>query len=268
VISCLTAGAFSQHHHGVTKMCKWCEHSHSEECHSYEKCPDEQCSVEVRILDNGVKSWKYGCSGHHECENPVNVLNVLGKRQPGHHHEGQLVCLECCDTNLCNKDLCSNFKHTTTTTSTTTTTTAAPVTQKPTQPPTDAPTTVQPACHNDEAVFQCSELDKYNFCTDTSSVAYAIAHDHCAKYCGFCGPNATVTDMPAPIDVTDIVNIVTQGPVVMTSVAQVACVDVEDPTLSCQELRNLGFCAPGSGTGHTFAELRCPKTCNLCDGDQ
>lgn len=64
------------------------------------------------------------------------------------------------------------------------------------------PLIVNPDCRDYESsTFQCAELEKYNFCTDATSVAYAIAHEKCAKHCGFCSPyhvSTVVPDTPAP----------------------------------------------------------------------
>lgn len=64
------------------------------------------------------------------------------------------------------------------------------------------PLIVNPDCRDYESsTFQCAELEKYNFCTDTSSVAYAIAHEKCAKHCGFCSlyhASTMAPDTPAP----------------------------------------------------------------------
>ncbi|KAL4234982.1 hypothetical protein ACF0H5_006623 [Mactra antiquata] len=234
VISCLIQGVPAPHGH-ATKLCRDCKHlSDPDGCHTFGHCAAEEfCGTEVTVRGTEVL-WSFGCKAH-ECNDQVNVLQVLGKRA-GHHGEPEhLVCRECCSGSLCDANLCTDFR------------------QHLSWPPATSPPATNPPATDPPA-------------TD-APVTDAIVTDV---------PSTAVPMMTSTVGqpMTDIVNIVvsvTQAPpmvtdtvVVASSEAPLACVDVEDPTLSCAELKNLGFCAPGSGSGHTFAEIRCPKTCNLC----
>ena len=44
---------------------------------------------------------------------------------------------------------------------------------------------------HEEDGFICADYDKFNFCSDVSSIAYSIAHEQCPKHCGFCGQSQT-----------------------------------------------------------------------------
>ena len=55
--------------------------------------------------------------------------------------------------------------------------------------------------------FRCADFDKYNFCTDTSSFASAMAHERCRRHCNLCVYTdttipSTATTQPAVTDVT------------------------------------------------------------------
>ncbi|WAR13076.1 ST1A1-like protein [Mya arenaria] len=105
-----------------------------------------------------------------------------------------------------------------------------------------AVTTVAPdtsACHDTESdAFKCAELDKYDFCHDTTSVAYSIAHEKCPKHCGFCGG-------------TTVINIV----VTIGGGTDADCVDVEDDQFKCADWLSFGFCDPASGAGYQVSKL-------------
>ena len=82
------------------------------------------------------------------------------------------------------------------------------------------PLIVNPSCMDQESPsFQCADLEKYNFCHDTASVAYAIAHEKCPKHCGFCSPYHldTVTMAPAPTTSMPTTMTPTDAPTEMTT---------------------------------------------------
>lgn len=185
ILSCLILGVPAPH--GGTRLCKKCDHyvRDPRECMVYHLCHGESCVTEVHFIHNEYL-FLYTCKPAHECEQHRN--EIVGKKRAPHEH-GAVVCRDCCTLHNCQaheENACSKY-FSRTTTPTSMTTTASMTT-----------TTVNDnGCRNYESeTFKCSELSKYNFCTDTTSVAYAIAHEKCAKYCGFCnpfGPAATTT---------------------------------------------------------------------------
>ncbi|XP_052816530.1 uncharacterized protein LOC128244748 [Mya arenaria] len=239
---------------GVTKICKHCDHvSNPADCTVQQACHHGQCGLDV-FDKNGNFTYKFSCKDHHECENP---LPAIGKRQ--HHHQdfGTKVCAQCCEATGCENNLCPAY--------------AVATTVMP------AVTTVAPdtsACHDTESdAFKCAELDKYDFCHDTTSVAYSIAHEKCPKHCGFCGgittaePMVTTTmaNTPAPDTTvnpegTTVINIV----VTIGGGTDADCVDVEDDQFKCADWLSFGFCDPASGAGYQVSKLRCNKTCGIC----
>ncbi|XP_045194355.1 uncharacterized protein LOC123549975 [Mercenaria mercenaria] len=281
VLSFLVLGVPALQGHGATMMCRHCHNvKDPRDCTEMAAC-HESCVTDVHYL-NFEYLFTYSCK--HQLECGVGP-GPLGKRQGPHHgHEhGQHVCRECCTSTGCDSYTCSKYFSRTTT--------PAPMTM----PTTTATTTSDNGCRDYESpTFQCAELSKYNFCTDTASVAYAIAHEKCAKHCGFCSPYGTVnpnTKAPTTVlpsttmDPTTALPIATTtmdisgdfstttvsgaSPVVVNvnvtaTIDPDVCTDSDDPTLTCADMLRFGFCSADSGSGYTFAKLRCRKTCQFC----
>ncbi|XP_045191499.1 uncharacterized protein LOC123548368 [Mercenaria mercenaria] len=180
VLSCLILGVPAPPGHGASLLCRVCEHDYvknADGCKNFHKC-HESCGAEVHFLNNEYY-FSYRCMDAHQCDEPIS--GILGKRQPHHGHEhGDIACRACCHTMGCEKDLCSKYSSLATTPVPVTTTVAAN------------------GCRDYESdSFSCADYDQYNFCTDTTSIAHAIAHDKCAKHCGFCSTDGAATTIEA-----------------------------------------------------------------------
>ncbi|XP_045191500.2 uncharacterized protein LOC123548369 [Mercenaria mercenaria] len=269
VLSCLVLGVPAR---GGTFMCRTCHNvKDPSSCTTFERCHEhESCVTQVHSMNNEYVFTKSCKESHHTCDHNQDLL--LGKRQGPHHEHGQLVCQKCCHTSGCGSDLCSTY-----------------FTAANTHAPATTISVVDSACRDYEsATFQCAELEKYNFCTDTSSVGYAIAHDKCAKHCGFCSPYWTVSHVTmAPTTTTTHLPPVTMKPTttmssdfsttmvggispvvvnvnITATISSGDCADNDDPTLTCADMQRFGFCSSDSGAGYTFAKERCRKTCQFC----
>ncbi|XP_052816529.1 spore coat protein SP65-like [Mya arenaria] len=108
-------------------------------------------------------------------------------------------------------------------------------------------------------VFSCADI----YCHDQSSVGHAIAHEKCAKHCGFCGSktDAPVINTSTAPDTTRPSLPTTEG----TTTAR-PCVDVEEDSFKCADWKSFGFCDPAVDAGYQVSLVKCRKTCAICSG--
>ncbi|XP_052818841.1 uncharacterized protein LOC128244800 [Mya arenaria] len=197
--------------HQSHRTCKVCSHIiDPNDCHHSEPCPDGQCMMAIHN-HNGTYIYNLACGTHSQCSNQVFVQTTTN-----------LMCRACCNHTGCEKNLCHRYI--------TPPTTHAQHTTHVQHTHAHTTVTFDPNCHDIESeAFKCAEMDKYDFCHDPISIGYAIAHEKCAKHCGFCGSGSATTTV-APVAVTTIapVAVTTADPVVVTSTVPVA-VTTADP---------------------------------------
>ncbi|XP_060572482.1 uncharacterized protein LOC132730543 isoform X2 [Ruditapes philippinarum] len=239
-------------------MCRQCKNVKGPgDCHQFKlHCGHgEVCVTDVFKMADGTHSFNYGCKhegetcGHHHHASP----DLVGKRRRGKRNEGTHVCQECCHATGCDLHTCTKY-----------------IDHGATSVP--AQITTDNGCRDYEtATFRCAEFDKYNFCSDQSSVAYAIAHEKCAKHCGFCSPSGNLSPVTAApttqrpvVIVTDSVDITPAIVNVDVTSGSADCVDSDQQTLPCADIERYGFCSPDSGAGFSLAKTTCKKTCKLC----
>ncbi|XP_045194361.1 serine proteinase stubble-like [Mercenaria mercenaria] len=224
---------------GNTRKCLICPKlvKDPSECTEIHHCQSSRfCVTEVYHL-HGENRFRYGCGGgafssKQECKNREydnHHQHGPSPPEPVHetlyeHHWGRPLCRECHNHWSSQQDSCSQYFLTTTRT--------------PVKPVTHAPPTTMGQSQSASEATKTTPI----ITTPTKTTT----------------PTTTIPDASA----TTKQNFVVTVPTTQTRLQP--CMDFDDVTFSCADMKFFGYCNPDAGAGYVLAQKRCRKTCGLC----